>query len=186
MSERPSKQKEEKAVATLLSNLKKPKTTNWLEIAEAVRTLKQHPEWGLRRMTEFFGVSEYLLRQIDHINDLTDPVKELVKEGKLGLEESYMLWRRGETNQAQAAKLARNLTAHEVRLFTQLLMKNQDMTMKEALRVTEETRTEVVRILMLSLDSNHFKKLEQISKRHHHRNVHETARKILEDNLDER
>ena len=137
MSERVSKQREEKAVAILLSNLKKAKTTNWLEIAEACRTLKLHPQWGFHKMSEFFGVSEYLLRQIDHINDLTDEVKELVKEGKLGLEESYMLWRRGEANQAQAAKLARNLTAHELRLFTQLLVKNEGMTMKEALRLTD-------------------------------------------------
>ena len=85
MSERASKQKEEKAVAVLIANLKKAKTTNWVEIAEAVRTLKLHPQWGLNKMAEFFGVSNYLLRQIDHINDLTYDVKELVRGGVFGL-----------------------------------------------------------------------------------------------------
>lgn len=185
MSRTVSKEKEEKSVAILLANLKKAKTANWLEIARACRTLLQRPNWGIHRMSEFFGVSEYLLRQIDKINDLTDEVKELVRDGELGLEESYLLWRRGKEKQAQVAKAASGLTAHELRQFVQLLMKNESMSMAEARRLTEATRTKEVRIVMLPLNSETYEMLDRLSKRRRHMNIHETALKILEDYLNE-
>ena len=175
-------EEEEKATAMLLSNLKKAKTANWLDMATACRFLLRHPNWGIEKMSEFFHVSKYLLRQIDKINELNDDVKELVKNGQLGLEESYLLWRLGEEIQTRVAKEAKGLTAHEFRQVVHL-MKRQNMRVREARKVTEGLRTEKVHIMMLPLNSETFELLVKLSKARHDSNIHDTAVHILEDYL---
>ena len=86
---------EERAIAIMFANLKggKKKPSNLIEFADACRTLQNKWKGGFKEMSDFFKVSQYMLRQIDKINELDDEVKKLVKAHKLGIDASYQLWR---------------------------------------------------------------------------------------------
>ena len=69
--------KEEKAVAIMMGNLKGPKNkpSDLVEFAEACRTLKKL--WGFVEMSKHFRTSQYMLRQIDKINELKRKLEKI-------------------------------------------------------------------------------------------------------------
>ncbi len=178
---------EERATAILLANLKgsRKKPSSWLDIAQACRFLKENEKWGLKKMSEFFAVSEYQLRQIDSINDLNSDVRQLVGEGKFGVDESYQLSRLDKSRQAEAAKAAVDMNEVETRQFISLLKANEKMPIAEAKKLTESTRTEKIRILMLPLTPETYARLEEARKKSTARNAHDFVLRIVERYLDD-
>jgi len=170
----------EKATAILMANLKgaKRKPSNLLEVAKACRILIE--KWGIRKMSDYFKVSLYQLRQIDKINDLNPDAQQLVKEGKLGIETSYQLWRLDSKRQSEAAREAVNMTAHEVRQFVYLLRKNPDASVRECKQLFEKTRTKRIRLLMLPLTSETYNGLQELALKSR-QSIHDLALKVLED-----
>jgi len=176
---------EEKATAILLANLKGPKKkpTNLLTIAAACRLLIQR--WGIKRVSEFFGVSQYQLRQIDKINDLSPEVRELIQKGKLGIEASYQLWRLGEKLQSEVAKEMLGMSAHEIRQLVYLLRKNPSMSVKEAKRLTDKAMQKRISLLVLPLTSDTYRNLRRLAEESH-QGIHDLVLRVLEDYIHER
>jgi hypothetical protein len=175
---------EEKAVAVMMANLKgsKKKPSNLLEFAKACRML--HNKWGIKKMSEFFNVSEYQLRQIDKINDLNLDVQKLVKEGKLGIEAAYQLWRLSGRRQSEAAEAVLGMTAYEVRSFVHLLKTKPNISVKECTKLFSKTSRSKINLLVLPLTSQTYNRLRQIASKSR-KNVHDLVLKILEDYLNE-
>lgn len=154
---------EEKAIAILMANLKgsKKKQSNLLEIARACRLLNRL--WGLKEMSNFFHVSEYMLRQIDKINDLDAETRTLVKKRRLGIDASYQLWRLDEKRRKEATKTIRQSTTEEIRAFVNLLHKYPKKSVDECKKEFDKNRDQNIKLLVLPLESKVFKQLKEIA-----------------------
>ena len=154
--------KEEKAVAIMMGNLKgsKIKPTNLLEFAVACRELKN--KWGFTEMAKHFRVSQYMLRQIDKINELTNPkIKKLIKDGKLGIEASYQLWRIKEPKRSQVADEIKDMTIEDVRTLMYILKKNPELSVQECKKIFKKSEPEKMRLLVLPLDPETYEHLQK-------------------------
>jgi len=154
---------EEKAIAIMMANLKgaKKKSVNLLEFANACRTLKNKWKGGIKEMSEFFHVSQYMLRQIDRINDLDEEFIPLVKEGKLGIDASYQLWRLDKKRRKGFSDIAPSLTTEEIRAFVNILHKNPKKSVSESKKELDKIRDRNIHLVMLQLESKEFKKLKK-------------------------
>lgn len=175
---------EEKATAILLANLKgaKKKSSNLIEVARACRLLIQ--KWGIGRMSDFFRVSQYQIRQIDKINDLNPDIQRLISNGKLGIDASYQIWRLDEKHRSEVAKQAANLSAHEIRQLVYLLLRNPTMSTKEAKNLSEKALRKRINLLLIPLTSETYRGLKKIAK-DSDQNIHDLALKVLEDYINE-
>jgi hypothetical protein len=173
---------EEKAVAILLANLKKSKKkpTNLIDIAQAIRILKK--QWGLQKMTEFFTISSYQLRQIDKINDLDEKTKDLIQKGKLGIEASYQLWRLDSKRRKDAITYFKNMTTDEIRGFVYFIKKNPSLSVDECKKAFDKVRDTKFNVLMIPVESIIFNELTELSKKYK-MNVHDYALKIIKTHL---
>ena len=79
---------EKQATAILMGNLKgsKNKPTNLVEISNACNLLVKN--WGIKEVSRFFGVSQYMLRQIEKINHLDTDTKKFIQKHHMGIEKS--------------------------------------------------------------------------------------------------
>lgn len=174
---------EEKAAAIMMANLKgsKNKPTNLVEFAEACRFLIN--KWGLKEMSRYFRVSEYMLRQIDKINELGPKLKKLTSTRKLGIEASYQLSRIEEPKRSQVANIIMDMTTYDIRRFVYFIVKNPTMSITQCKRLFEKEKPEKVRLLVLPLDSNTYNHLQKLADHSKH-TIHDYALKILKKGLD--
>lgn len=171
------------ATVILLKSLKgrKNKPYNLLEIAEACRTLRDHPDWGWREMSRFFKVSVFMLRQIDKINDLNPPVKQLVKKGKIKIEKAYLLSKLEGERQNEAAMAMLDLSAHETRRFVDILLKSNE-SVRESKEVFQKAHLKQFNLLVLPMKDNTYRALNKSAKEAGS-NIHDHVLKILEEYL---
>jgi hypothetical protein len=171
---------EERAVAVLMANLKgsKKKSSSWIEIAQACRLLKE--QWGFPKMASFFGVTVFMLRQIDKINELDADLQKTIVEKNLGVDAAYQLWRISEGKKKQFAKQAEDLTAHEVRRLADFVMNKPDISMKQAREMVEKNRKQKVNVLMIPLTEDTFERLQKLASQAH-KNIHDFSLNVLED-----
>jgi len=82
---------ERQATAILMGNLKgtKNKPADLIKLSNACQFMIK--KWGIKEVSIFFGVSEYMLRQIEKINHLDSATKKFIQKNKLGIEKSYQL-----------------------------------------------------------------------------------------------
>lgn len=170
----------EKAVAIMMANLKgsKNKPSSLLEFSDACRTLLNDREWGIKEMARYFGVSEYMLRQIDKINDLSPNFKKLVSERRLGIEAAYQLWRIKEPKRSQVAKIIPDMTTDEIRSFVHFIHQNPSKTVAECHKLFEKTQPEKIRILAIPLDEEIYAKVKHSADKSKLK-IHDYALKIL-------
>lgn len=176
--------KEEKAVAIMMANIKgsKNKPSSLLEFAEACRTLLKHEKWGIKEMAKYFDVSEYMLRQIDKINELSPNVRKIVNDRKLGIEAAYQLWRLKEPKRTEVAKIIQGMTTDEIRSFVHFVHTKPHLDISECFRLFKETQPEKIRILALPLDEETFDKLKQSANKSKLK-IHDYALKLLKRNM---
>ena len=174
--------KEEKATAIMMGNLKgsKNKPSNLLEFAEACRVLKKL--WGFTEMSKYFRISQYMLRQIDKINELNPTLQKLIKDGKLGIEASYQLWRINENKRKDVAKIIQNMTTDEIRTFVYMLQKNPDLSVKECKKLFEKQEG-TLSVLVLPLDTTTYNGLQKKAKKSK-LSIHNYALKVLRNDID--
>ena len=174
--------KEEKATAIMMGNLKgsKNKPSNLLEFAEACRVLKKL--WGFTEMSKYFRTSQYMLRQIDKINELNPTLQKLIKDGKLGIEASYQLWRINENKRKDVAKIIQNMTTDEIRTFVYMLQKNPNLTVKECKKLFEKQEG-TLSMLVLPLDTTTYSGLQKKAKKSK-LSIHNYALKVLRNDID--
>jgi len=178
---------DEKAVAVLMMNLKGPKNkpSNLLDVADACRHLIK--KWGIAEVSKYFHTSEYMLRQIDKINEIKkDPVlKKLINDGTLRIEASYQLWRLDQSKRSQVAKIIKDMTSDEVRSFAYFLHKHDKLSVVECKKLFDETKPEKIRILAIPLNSKTFDDLQNSANKSKMK-IHDFALKIVENYLYEK
>ncbi len=175
---------EERAIAIMLANLKggKKKPSNLIEFAKACRALRNNWKGGFNEMSEFFKVSQYMLRQIDKINDLDEETKKLVHSHRLGIDASYQLWRIDAQRRKDAMTIIPYLTTEEIRSFVNLLHKFPKKSVDECKKEFEKHRDKNVHILILPLPSEDFKQLS-ISAKEEKMSVHDFTLKIIKKSI---
>jgi len=172
---------EAKAAAILSANVKGgSKPSNVMDVARACRILSK--SWGWDKMASFLNASTTQLRQIDKINDLVPEAKKLVRAGKLRIEASYQLSRVDEKRQAEAARLAQSMKAHEVRRLVNLLLTDKNLSPKDARNSTFKEMRREVNMLVLPLTSETYGALELLSKRSK-TNLHDYVLRIIEKHI---
>lgn len=157
---------EEKAVAILMANLKGPKVkpSDWIQIAEACRKLRNSDSWGLPKMASFFQVANYLLRQIDSLNQLHPEVKKLVRNRELGLDEAFLISKMPYQKQLAVARFAiqSKINSKELRQLAYLIAKYPNKDFEQVKSLFAKTRQKKkMRLLILPLDSELYVKLKQ-------------------------
>lgn len=157
-----------------MSNLKgsKKKPSDLLTFAKATRILlKNKGRWGIKEMSDYFGTSQYMIRQIDKINELDKELQRLVTENNLGIEAAYHLWRiqqskdRGLKNAKKAFDVIKNMKSAEVRTFTHFFLKNPDLSLEQCKELSDKVHPEEIKILVLPLNEITFEKLLKESKK---------------------
>jgi len=160
--------KEQKAVAILMANLKgaKNKRSDLLTFAEATRTLLNNTKrWGIKEMSKYFGTSQYMIRQIDKINDLDDKLQKLILKDNLGIETSYHLWRiekskdHGLNVAVEAERLFKDMKSDEVRTFVHFMLKNPSLSISQCKELSDKIHPDKIRILALPLDESDYEQL---------------------------
>lgn len=175
------KMTEEKAAAVLMANLKgsRQKPAGLLEMARATRLLIT--AWGLPRMSNFFDVSEFQLRQIDKINELPAEVKALVKKGKLGIDGSYQLWRlNGDSRQVEAANAAVGMSEAEIRALVKVLQADSTLRPDEERKKVVEANRKKINLVILPLTDKTYKSLVEIAKAERV-NPHDLVLRLVEE-----
>jgi hypothetical protein len=170
---------EEDAVAIMMGNLKgrKNKPSNLLVFAEACRFLID--KWGIKEMSKFFRVSEYMLRQIDKINEIKNPkLRKLIKDGTLGIEASYHLWRIKEPKRSQVANIIKDMNSNDIRRFVYFVVKNPTLALSECKKLFEKEKPEETKLLILPLDSGTYEVLQKEANRSNLK-IHDYVLKIL-------
>lgn len=175
--------KDEKAVAIMMGNLKgsKIKPSGLLELAEACRILKK--KWGIKEMSHYFRVSQYMLRQIDKINDLNPKLKKLVEAGKLGIDASYQLWRLNEPKRSQVGEIVKDMNTDEIRVFVRLLHANPKLSVSDCKKLFDKMKSEKLRLLVLPLDTEIYERMKKSADKSK-LTLHNYALKILRQGLD--
>ena len=170
---------EENATAIMMGNLKgsKNKPSNLLEFGEACRfwTKKKGVKWTSNR----FKSSQYMIRQIDKINEIDNPkLRKMIKDGKLGIEASYQLWRIKEPKRSQVANIVKDMITDDIRRFVYFIVKNPSLSIDECKKMFEHEKPKKLNLLVLPLDSNTYKNLEKEAKRHKLK-IHDYVLKLL-------
>lgn len=124
------------ALATCFRNLKGAKTKDLLLTAQALRYLRELPEFpSNRRLGESLGVSGEIVRQFLALNDLPEAVQSHFAEGALGLEHGRRLWQLHRVRPElveEAATAMTSLTAMETRDFVEFLLRVPSSSVPEA------------------------------------------------------
>lgn len=170
---------EEKAVAIMMANLKGAKIhkpVSLIEFADACRFLIT--KWGIKEMSRHFRTSEYMLRQIDKINELSPKLKKLVNDRKFGIDTAYQLWRISEPKRSQVAKEIKNMPTSDVRRFVYFIFHNPKLSIDKCKKLFEKEKPEQIQLLIIPLDSKTYENLKTIASRSKLK-IHDYALKIL-------
>jgi hypothetical protein len=176
---------ETKAVAVFMANFKKKvKPSNLLEFAEACRTLLEHKHWGIDEMKRYFGASEYMIRQIDKINELKNSkIKKLIKEGKLGIDACYQLSRIKEPKRTRIAGIIKDLPQNEQRRLVYFIANDPNLSITEAKNLVEKEKPEEIKLLVIPLDNHTYENLARTARRTKLK-IHDYALKILKEKVE--
>ncbi len=156
---------ERQATAILMGNLKgtKNKPADLIKLSNACQFMIK--KWGIKEVSIFFGVSEYMLRQIEKINHLDSATKKFIQKNKLGIEKSYQLWRLPDDKRAEALPLIANLTTADVRNLVYLILHEPGKSVKECKRIFDKKYSRETTVLALVLPSDLANRLDKISKK---------------------
>ena len=181
---------EEEAVAIMMASLKgaKNKPVNLLKFAQACRFLSLHEKWGFKEMAKYFSASEYMLRQIDKINDVakeSNKIKQLIKNGDLGIEACYQLSRIDEPKRSQTAKMLKDMNTDEIRRFVYFIVHNPKLSLEECKKLFEKEKPERVELLVIPLDGQTFDNLKKSANRSKLK-VHDYALKVLKEKVNDK
>jgi len=172
---------EQKAVAIMMGNLKGPKNkpSNLLEFAEACKFLKN--KWGFSEMSRYFKTSQYMLRQIDKINELNPKLRNMIKNEKLGIEASYQLWRIKEPMRTKVADIIQDMTTEQIRTFVYMIKKNPTASLENIKKMFQKEEGKI-RMLVLPLDEETFDKLSKSASKSKE-SIHNYALQLLQKRL---
>lgn len=153
------------ATAILMGNLKGPKNkpTNLIELSLACEVLIK--EWGIKEVARYFDTSQYMIRQIEKINQLDSDTKKYIKKEKLGIEKSYHLWRLNKSKRQEVLPLIKNLTSSDVRNLVYVIIHEPTKSIKECKKIFDSKYTKETTIMALSLPPDLRNRLTQISKK---------------------
>jgi len=156
---------EKQATAILMGNLKgvKNKPTNLIEISSACNLLVKN--WGIKEVSRFFDVSQYMIRQIEKIDQLDSETKKFVQKHHLGIEKSYHLWRLDESKRKEILSLVRNLNSEDVRNLIYLIIHEPNKSVQECMKIFEEKYSKETIMMVLALPTDLSKKLQSISRK---------------------
>lgn len=156
---------EKQATAILMGNLggSKNKPTDLVTISHACNFLIKR--WGIKETSSFFGKSEYMLRQIEKIQQLDSVTKKYVQKHKLGIEKAYHLWRIEESKRAELLPLIKNLTTGDIRNLIYIIRHEPLKSIKECKEIFDKNYSKETTILALSLPSDLVHCLTRISKK---------------------
>ena len=170
---------EENATAIMMGNLKgaKNKPSNLLEFGEACRFWVNKK--GVKWTSERFKSSQFMIRQIDKINDIHNPkLRKMIKDGKLGIEASYQLWRIKEPKRSQVANIIKDMTTDDIRRFVYFIVKNPSLSIDECKKMFEHEKPKNINLLVLPLDSDTYNNLNKEAKRHKQK-IHDYVLKLI-------
>lgn len=171
---------EEEAYVTMVGNLKgsKNKPSNLLKFGEACRYWVKKK--GVKGTSEKFKASQYMIRQIDKINEIDNPkLRQMIKTGKLGIEASYQLWRIKEPKRSQVANIVKDMTTEDIRRFVYFVVKNPKLPISECKKLFEQEQPKNINLLVLPLSSAIYNELESEAKRQKS-TIHDCVLKLLE------
>ena len=156
---------EKQATAILMGNLggSKNKPTDLITISNACNFLIK--KWGIKETSNFFGKSEYMLRQIEKIQHLDSTTKKYVQKHKLGIEKAYHLWRIEESQRIELLPLIRNLTTDDIRNLIYIILHEPSKSIKECKEVFDKNYSKETTILALALPPNLLNCITRISKK---------------------
>lgn len=174
------KMEEEKAVAILMANLgvSRNKPSKMSDMSLACRTLKLHPDWGMAKMIDFFGVTKTVLQELDRIHDLEPEFKEMVDQKHFGISAAYQLTRVDKPKRPEAAKLFQSMTRDEVRDLVFYITKYPNISVKEAKKRADDLKPKKINILALPLNDTVMSKLIKNSNKKN-QSLHDYAAEIL-------
>ena len=155
---------EKQAVSMLMSNLKnvRHKTVNLIEFSDACNLLIQ--KWGIKEVSRYFNVSQYMLRQIEKITRLDFATKKYVQKHGLGIEKSYQLWRIDESRRQELLPLIRNLTAADVKNLAYIIRHEPTKSTQECKKIFDEKYVRETTVLVLALPPDLASRLNQITR----------------------
>jgi polyhydroxyalkanoate synthesis regulator phasin len=170
----------EKATAIAMANVKgaKKKFSNLLEFAEACEVLID--EYGMKETARQLGISKFMLIQIDKINDLDNAVRQLVRNGELGIESAYLASRIDEKRRFKAAKLMDGMTKNQLRTFVHFLVKDPTLTVEAAKQMSDEVESKGIKILILPLERDLYEKINLAAAKKSLK-IHDYVHKLLEE-----
>lgn len=170
---------EKQATAILMGNLKgvKNKPTSLVKISDACNLLIK--KWGIKEVSRFFGISQYMLRQIEKISQLDADSKKYVQKHNLGIEKSYHLWRLDESKRKEVLPFVRNLSSEDVRNLVYLIRHEPNKSVKECMKIFEEKYSKETTIMVLALPTDLSKRLQKISQKKKMKSV-QYVRKLIE------
>lgn len=173
---------EARAVAILMANLNgaRNKPSMVSDIALACRTLKMHPEWGIAKMSRYFGVAKTTLKELDRICDLEPEFLAMADQKKIGISAAYQLVRVDRTRRAEAAALFPSMSRQEIRDLVFYIMKYPDISVQEAKRKANELVPQTVNVLALPISNDLKERLEKNSSKSG-LSLHDYATAILEN-----
>lgn len=147
-----------------MGNLKgvKNKPTNLVEISNACNLLVKN--WGIKEVSRFFDVSEYMLRQIEKISHLDTDTKKFIQKHHLGIEKSYHLWRLDEAKRKEVLPFVRNLSSDDVRNLVYLMIHEPKKSVKESMKIFEEKYAKESTVMVLALPTDLANRLQTISR----------------------
>ena len=170
---------EKQATAILMGNLKgvKNKPTSLTKVSDACNLLIK--KWGVKEVSRFFDVFQYMLRQIEKISQLDTDTKKYVQKNKLGIEKSYHLWRLDESKRKEVLPLIRNLSSYDVRNLVYIIRHEPNKSVKECMKIFEEKYSNETTVMVLALSTDLSKRLQKISQEKKMKPV-QYVRKLIE------
>lgn len=175
---------EKQATAILMGNLKgvKNKPTDLIKVSQACNILIT--EWGIKEVSQYFNVSQYMLRQIEKIHLLDPDTKNYVRKHKLGIEKAYQLWRIDESKRKDLLPLIKNLATTDVRSLIYLIKNDPTKSVEECKKLFDKKFAREMVVMALALPTDLANRLNRTSKKKKMRPT-QYVMKLIEGNCHE-
>ena len=138
-----------RALAICFRNLKGSKSKDLLSTAQALRSLRQLPEFSSNKeLGEAVGVSGEIVREFIALLDLPLAAQSYIEQGTLGLEQGRRL---GQPNRKrpsvteEAARAMESMTAMETRNLVEYLIRVPKASVQDALKALEAAKPSITR-----------------------------------------
>ncbi|MBM3946401.1 MAG: hypothetical protein FJ315_03235 [SAR202 cluster bacterium] len=160
-------------IALAFANLKGTRSKDLLATAGALQRLRSLPEYPSNdAVGRAVGVSGEIVRQFLVLLELPEPVRQLLRDGKLGLEQGRRLFqvmraRRSPSLVVDAANAMVSLTSTQSRHLAELMVRHPDFTVQDAKRdlLASETRFRQSYTIVASLGESDYAKLTHEAKK---------------------